>query len=147
MATETCMTEIRERFQGNYTPEPNSGCWLWERTIHPTGYGKAWDGKKVVYAHRLSYELHVGAIPEGMVLDHLCRVRSCVNPDHLQPVSQYENIARGQSFSAVNGRKTHCVHGHALTGDNLYERPEGWRGCKTCKRLAATKYAQASRAS
>jgi hypothetical protein len=77
-----------------YTVEPETGCWLWDRALHK-GYGRIRAYGKVVYAHRFFYEKHVGPIPDGLVLDHLCRNRACVNPGHLQPVSRMENNRRG----------------------------------------------------
>jgi len=99
------------------------------------------DGRRrYVRAHRYSYEAFVGPIPEGLTLDHLCRVRNCVNPEHLEPVSLKENLLRGDSSPAHNARKTHCMRGHALSGDNLYINPgTGYRACRTCLRERARK--------
>lgn len=72
---------------------PN-GCWLWTGTIERTGYGRFWLGGRQEIAHRASYALLIGPIPEGLTIDHLCRVRACVNPDHLEPVTLAENIRR-----------------------------------------------------
>lgn len=82
-----------ERFQAFIEVE-GDGCWRWVGGISSTGYGKFWLDGKTIPAHRVSYEMHVGVIPGGMEIDHLCRVRSCVNPEHLQPVTGRENIAR-----------------------------------------------------
>lgn len=116
-------------------------CWDWPGHTTHDGYGRTHvgNGKKYgrrVATHRHAYELLVGPIPTGMHLDHLCRNRRCMNPRHLQPVLPGENNARGDSPSATNARKTHCVHGHPLTPDNVYigrtrgRTPE--RRCKTC---------------
>ena len=102
------------------TPEPNSGCWLWDRAISQTGYGNICVDGKYRGAHRVVYEALVGPIPEGLHLDHRCRVRACVNPNHLEPVSQRENSLRGVGAAAVNARQTHCRHGHELTPENTY---------------------------
>lgn len=89
------------RFWKKVEPEPTSGCWLWSAYLSAGdrhtggGYGKFWDGKRVGMAHRVSYEHFVGPVPEGLVLDHLCEVRACVNPRHLQPVSRLVNMHRG----------------------------------------------------
>jgi hypothetical protein len=92
-----CGPPTEERFYDSIEPEPNSGCWLFALG-GPRGYGYlsvGGRGGRRVLAHRFSYELHVGPVPEGLVLDHLCRVRRCVNPRHLEPVTQRENVFRG----------------------------------------------------
>ena len=80
-----------------------------------------------------------GEVPKGLQLDHLCRVRDCVNPYHLEAVTQQENILRGESASAKHARKTHCINGHPLSGDNLYLRPDrgdrAGRACRECQRI------------
>lgn len=81
----------------------------------------------------MSHELHKGPIPEGLVIDHLCRNRGCVNPDHLEAVTQRENILRGEGLAAANARKTHCPKGHPYSGENLYVVPSsGRRQCRIC---------------
>ncbi len=126
-ATRTKSVSVDDR----YVIDKN-GCWNWD-VCDNLGYGRATDGKhRSVKAHRLMYERLVGPIPEGLVIDHLCRNRTCVNPDHLEPVTQSENVRRGNGFSAVNARKTHCKRGHPLDGDNLYRNPAGARVCRTC---------------
>lgn len=113
-----------------YEGEP---CWLWTAYIAPNGYGHIQiDGRKAL-AHRIAYELAVGEIGTGLVIDHLCRVRHCVNPAHLEPVSPGENIRRGDT-GLIHASKTHCPRGHAYTEDNLVSRPRGGRDCKTCHR-------------
>ena len=112
-------------------------CWLWAGYINELGYGQHFytvDGKtKYVYAHRLMYEELVGAIPQGLVIDHLCRVRCCVNPKHLEPVTASVNTLRGEGVG-VNKRKTHCPRGHEYTPENTQYRNTGWRVCRTCNR-------------
>lgn len=120
-------------------PEPNSGCWLWTGYQHPTGYGRLFTGWRLgrkpttVTAHRLVYELVKGPVPEGLCLDHLCRVRCCVNPDHLEPVTQAENNSRGVSLSALNARKMHCKRGHEFSPENTYIKADGARECLACR--------------
>lgn len=120
------------------------GCWLWTGTLNHLGYGTTSDastGRKHVLAHRLVYETMVGPIPEGLTLDHLCRVRRCVNPSHLEPCTLTENLRRGESPSARNARKTHCIRGHEFTIENTYmgrgHRGEPRRYCRTCVLAAA----------
>jgi hypothetical protein len=108
----------------------------------PTGYGHIGtrDGGHV-QAHRLSYEIHKGPIPDGLVIDHLCRVRACVNPEHLEPVTHHENIARGISRISENMVKTHCMRGHPFNEKNTYWAKDGTeRVCRKCKTLHAGKY-------
>lgn len=108
-------------------------CWEWQGLRSSKGYGHVYAGATYLgVAHRCSYELVVGAIPEGATIDHLCRNRACVNPAHLEPVSQRENVLRGIGHSAQNARKTHCHDGHELAGDNLYLR-NGRRHCRACR--------------
>jgi hypothetical protein len=109
---------------------PNA-CWLWQGTINRrTGYGV--HGKSP--AHRVIYELLVGPIPVGLELDHTCKVRACVNPVHLEPVTGRENNARSASPSALNAAKTHCKWGHEFTPENTRIERDGSRVCRTCKR-------------
>ena len=109
-------------------------CWLWTAATKGGGYGSFFFNGKHAYAHRVSYSFSKGEIPSNLQLDHLCRVRRCVNPDHLEAVTQKENLLRGTGAPARNARKTHCKHGHPLSGDNLYIYPNGDRRCCTCHR-------------
>lgn len=112
--------------------DPNA-CWLWTASRYLGGYGQLWVDGRLVPAHRFAYELLTGPIPEGLQLDHLCRVPACVNPDHLEPVTQRENILRGEAPSAKHAIKTHCPHGHPFSPENTYVRPSG-RACRACGR-------------
>lgn len=114
-------------------PEPNTGCWLWLLSTNHGGYGKAWSGGKHWRAHRLAYVAFVGAIPPGLELDHLCRVRSCCNPEHLEPVTHAENLLRGETLAAACAAKTHCPRGHEYSQDNTLMN-KGHRRCKECDR-------------
>lgn len=120
----------------------DSSCWLWTASLNRNGYGltgyTASDGtRRSIVAHRFVYQTLVGPIPEGLQLDHLCRVRCCVNPDHLEPVTQRENLLRGETIVAAEAAKTHCPQGHPYSGANLYVSPKGDRICRTCTREKA----------
>ena len=118
-------------------PEPNTGCWLWLGSLNMNGYGKMrYLGSGNTRAHRISYKAFKGPIPEGLELDHLCRVKSCVNPDHLEAVTHRENLLRGPGPAADNARKTICPSGHSLLDPlNVYVR-RGARTCRACDRAA-----------
>ena len=130
---------IIERFWDRVSPEPNSGCWIWVGGLAGGDNGKIGEygvlskpspNPGMVYAHRVAYEHYKGPIPKGFQIDHLCRVKCCVNPDHLEAVTPSVNSLRGIS---VNGTKTHCAKGHPFFGENLYEAA-GRRYCRTCIR-------------
>lgn len=129
------MTPV-ERFWSRVDATPGEGCWLWLGNPTNRGYGALNVLDHTVPAHRFSYELHFGPIPDGYEIDHLCRNRLCVNPSHLEPVTHRENLLRGTGFAAVNAAKTHCPHGHEYTPENTYNspHPQGGRICRTCKR-------------
>lgn len=109
-----------------------SGCWIWVGCCHKSGYGKTCINTKLMYAHRAVYSMLVAPIPEGLTLDHLCRVRCCVNPSHLEAVTIKVNVLRGESPSSVNSRKAHCSKGHGLGGANLIINSRGNRVCRIC---------------
>jgi hypothetical protein len=126
---------VEERFLEKVIKQ-ECGCWVWKgNTCRTTGYGYFWLDGRSRPAHRVSYELFVGPIPEGLQIDHVrargCRSRACVNPAHLEPVTIKENLLRGDTFNARNKAKTHCPHGHEYTYDNtnLYK---GRRRCRIC---------------
>lgn len=101
-------------------------CWLWRGAIKDGGYGNFLADKHTL-AHRFAYTLLVGPIPAGLTLDHLCRVRRCVNPRHLEPVSNAENVRRG-----IHPRKTHCLRGHLYSEANTWRDKDGHRFCRQC---------------
>lgn len=115
-----------------------SACWLWVGSVYWNGYGKY--GKKGIMAHRIFYTLFKGDVPNNMALDHLCKVRRCVNPDHLEIVTLTENILRGDSQWGVNHRKTHCKQGHKFTEANTGKNyASGGRRCLKCHAIAEAK--------
>lgn len=105
-----------------------SGCWEWTH-CRSRGYGVV----KGRGAHRVVYELFKGPVPPGLQIDHLCRNRACVNPEHLEPVTARVNQHRSYSIAGINARKTHCDHGHELSGNNV-RRWRGKRICRACRR-------------
>ncbi len=112
-------------------------CWLWADVPDAKGYSSFWNGTKIVRAHNYSYELHLGPVPDGLELDHWCRVRGCVNPSHLDPVTHAENVRRSQENRQTGRYATHCKRGHELTPESVYDHPKGGRQCKRCKRELA----------
>lgn len=114
------------------TPEPNTGCWLWLGYVDRAGYGQVRDGRVARSAHVVVYERIVGR-HDSEDLDHRCRVRCCVNPAHLEPVTHRENMRRGSGFAGINARKTHCLRGHAFTPENTRSRDNGNRSCRACE--------------
>lgn len=148
--TSTALEYIQSRIQ-----LAENGCWLWTRSLDHNGYGRARRarGTPDMQAHRFAYLTLVGSIPEGMTIDHLCHTRDtscsaggscphrrCVNPEHLEPVTQRENVARGRHPIAKVIGSGRCINGHELTEANTYTRPNGSKVCRTCQRKAKFRY-------
>ena len=150
----------RQRLIGQLTPEfgdprlpdrfwdkaasDESGCWLWLACVTKPGYGQfRWNGK-THFAHRVSYGVLLSDLSDTLVLDHLCRVRNCVNPIHLEEVTTRENLLRGEGFTGEQSRRTHCPNGHPLTEDNLVPGllALGHRSCKICGVVRTRKYTE-----
>lgn len=114
--------------------DKTDACWSWLGDRTPYGYGRFSFRGRAVAAHRFAYELLRGPIPDGLVIDHLCRVKHCVNPAHLEPVTQRENVLRGESIPAQYARRTHCER----CGTQLEALPGAparrQRHCPQCKR-------------
>lgn len=125
-----------DKFWDKILPEPNSGCWLWIGKINSKGYGRHQFGGrqgKEVQAHRFSYELNCASIPDGLDLDHLCRVRCCVNPTHLEPVTRQVNISRSDLIGKwKRTRPTHCKWGHEFTPQNTWVDKHNYWHCRKC---------------
>lgn len=128
-------TSPDDRFWSKVEVAGPDDCWLWQASTGSNGYAQAAYDGTMRPAHRVAWEMFQGPIPEGLHIDHLCRVRSCVNPAHLEPVTPGENVRRG-----FHPTKTHCKRGHLLEGDNLYLRPTGQRLCRACDAYRARKY-------
>lgn len=114
--------------------EITDGCWNWYGSRNPKGYGHIKVAGRPVKAYRVSYELFRDEIPPGLVIDHLCRNTSCVNPEHLEVVDHKTNVLRGVSPAAIYAKRTHCKHGHELSGENLIKHSRRGRRCKPCNR-------------
>jgi len=127
-----------ERFWDRVDIQGPDECWPWIGQVNDAGYGLFWVDQFPHRAHRLSYELFNGPIPDGLVIDHVlkrgCTQKRCVNPSHLEAVTTQENIRRApESASTLNAAKTHCVNGHEFTPDNIYTAPSGGRRCRICR--------------
>lgn len=144
VATVIDFEKLPKRMQSKIAFEPTSGCWLWTGASHPRGYGSVTLLNRTRRAHRAAYEVLVGPVPEGMELDHLCRTPSCVNPDHLEPVTHRVNVLRGVGPWALNKRKTHCLRGHLLDEANTQASLDGFRRCRACQRERHAAYVAAN---
>ncbi len=123
-------------------------CWLYQGPLDRDGYGivsapssKAKRGWGSTRVHRAVYEALVGPIPEGLTLDHKCKVRHCVRPDHLEPCTAGENVMRGGSLQAQYAARAHCKSGHPFSGQNVFIRANGQgRGCRACQKIGHHKW-------
>lgn len=116
--------------------EDGNGCWIWEGPLDNNGYGVLMRGYARFRAHQYTYRWMVGDVPEGLELDHLCSVRRCCNPDHLEAVTHAENMRRSKNMGQANAAKTHCPQGHEYTHRNINNE----RVCRTCQREAWQRY-------
>lgn len=139
----TAIERFKLRFaESSVSQHGGTSCWEWKGSINYKGYGHFWASGKYISAHRFSYEHHVGPIPEAMHIDHLCRMRHCVNPAHLEPVTNRENIKRGDQ-GKFQSSKTHCPNGHPYLGYNVYITPIGGRQCRSCNTEKRLRYGNA----
>lgn len=122
------------KFETNYIPEPNTGCWLWTGLINNSGYGRVYIDGVNKPAHRLAYRLFNGSIPNDLTVDHRCNTPSCVNPQHLDLLSRSDNSKKAWLFKP---KKTTCKWGHSLDNNVYVQVVEGkkHRHCKTCQKL------------
>lgn len=136
--TTPAVDRFRSRTVVGPPPESRPGlgpCHLWTAGKTKQGYGSFHPSKGVSeLAHRWAYVQAGGTIPADNVLDHLCRVRLCVNPAHLEPVTNEENLRRGAGYGLRNGMRTGCIHGHQYTPENTYRAPDGGIRCRSCSR-------------
>jgi hypothetical protein len=131
--------EDKRRFLSFLEMKPNCGCWFWMGAVSK-GYGNFSIKAEGFQAHRVSFHLFNGPLLQGLQIDHLCRNKLCVRPDHLEQVSARENTLRGRGPSAINAKRTNCNFGHALSGDNLLMRKDGSRRCKKCQAMSEAAY-------
>ena len=117
----------------------DSGCWELPAWKNQYGYGQFSIKNKIFKAHRFIYEYYHGAICPDLTIDHLCRNRKCCNPLHLEQVTKKENMLRGIGITALNAKKTHCIHGHEFNEENTWYI-QGGRRCKTCNYLRHKKF-------
>ncbi|MET8314824.1 HNH endonuclease signature motif containing protein [Rhodococcus erythropolis] len=124
------------RIKQSSTVNEQTECWEWAKGRDRDGYGRIKFHGKHRAAHRVAYEAFRGPIPEGLHIDHLCRTRHCVNPAHMEPVTNLVNIRRG--FEAR--LKTHCKNGHPRTSDNTYQYTPGSKACRECRKAVCARY-------
>lgn len=136
------------RFEAKVSPEPNSGCWLWEGADDKRGYAIFWDGHRSSKAHKWRWEQDHGPTPTGMELDHrVCRIKLCVNPGHLVLCTHLENLSQPDGPIGrfrIDGK---CFRGHSLDQQNTYQKPEGGIGCKACRALTGKRWSQKGKTS
>ena len=138
--------ELTDKQTRNFLKKVRNGmpdvCWEWSGCKDKNdGYGSFRIGSKLLRAHRVSYELCRGKIQKGLVIDHLCRNITCVNPLHLEPVTSQENVRRSDiAVNVVNSKKTHCLRGHPLSGNNLYITKIKQRNCRICRSMHWKKF-------
>ncbi|MES2030874.1 MAG: HNH endonuclease signature motif containing protein [Pseudomonadota bacterium] len=137
------MLDVLDQFPDKIYPEPNTGCWLCVSSNNQRGYARLSIDGQLVTAHRFSYEMSVGPIPNGLELDHLCRQTCCVNPAHLEPVTPFENMRRANA-DRERERQFYCTNGHLRDAANIYVTPGGSRKCRECARLGRQRHREPS---
>lgn len=135
---------IEEKLKLNHVIEGE--CWRWTGAHVPNGYGQIQANGRPRGVHRLAYEAWVGPIPDGLEVDHLCRVRDCINPAHLEAVTHLENLRRGRTIVARQIAKTECPQGHPYDEGNTIKRSRGVRICRACHNARSAAYKRKKRA-
>ncbi|MFC6017772.1 HNH endonuclease signature motif containing protein [Plantactinospora solaniradicis] len=148
VATGTETQSLKQRFRNKVRVDLVTGCWMWTASVDNHGYGQINVAGAPVKAHRVSWMLFVGPIPDGLTLDHLCRVVRCVSPDHLDPVTRSENTSRQiAAIGHPNALKTECTNGHGFSETNTRYASRGrGRVCRICRAEANKRYRQGRRA-
>ena len=136
---------LEERFRCKVEITTEEACWIWTASVDGSGYGKYLRDGRLVGAHRVAYEVVVGPIPDGLEIDHLCKVRNCVNPAHMEAVTHRENTLRSDSPVVALYSETHCSKGHEWTEENTYIK-KGGRECRICRRDRNREYMREYRA-
>jgi hypothetical protein len=130
------ISDLPEALATQIVIDPDSGCWLWQGRRDRLDYGRLYWNRGHWLTHRLVYTLLVGPVPRHLVMDHVkawgCKSTACCWPGHLQPVTQRENLLRGNTFGAANAAKTHCPQGHPYDEENTHYAPGGGRTCRAC---------------
>lgn len=127
------LRDLPQRMQDKIQVTPD-GHWIWTAGQTTTGYGKTtYKGLRTRKAHRVVYALLVGPVPDSLDLDHRCRIRLCVNPDCVEPVTRGENLLRSPLVGKYRSRWTECPRGHPFDEANTYRAPgTGKRACRAC---------------
>jgi hypothetical protein len=134
-------TPIIDRLMRRVAEDMTTGCWIWTGSCNASGYGRIAGPQGNQFTHRVAYEYFVAEIPEGLHIDHLCRVTSCCNPWHLDPVTPAENLRRAGNYEAKVALEE-CPRGHSYTPENTRIHKRGYRACLTCERARYQRYQQ-----
>lgn len=139
MPSDHSYLELSDQNRDRFWSKANKtdGCWFWTSATIPNGYGVFMLNGKTVYAHRVAFVSEYGKISSSLVVDHICRNRNCVNPSHLRQISRGKNVSIGK-FPLRD--KTHCDHGHPLSGDNVRRTGRNIRVCKQCHKRRNKEY-------
>lgn len=137
---------IPYEYQSRIALDASTGCWIWTGPLDTHGYGQARVDGRTAIAHRVVYAALVGEVPAGLELYHLCRVRACVNPDHLEPVTHRENVLRGEGVAAIAAATETCPQGHPYNGRNLLAFSDGKRRCRACRNARDAAWKRKARA-